>query len=410
MFGAKPATTLGGGTTSGGLFGNTQQQSTTGGGLFGGGASSTLGGSSTTGGGLFGAKPATTFGSGGATGGGLFGGATTLQQPQQVQQTLANINSQNPYGNNPLFQSITGGSTQAQQTNNVPQAKLIRAATPVKKSVTLGSTSQKITPLFKVSALPSKKPIETVQDEVFKKKTDSLFSSATDQAIISSKIFKPKESFKNLVLDKSNAPTGLLPNQPYSPSKPVTFVLDKSERPEIALSSTPEAVSREEKEIIKEQTPDGVKDVEEVVNKEGYWMSPSISELKKKSLVELKSIKGLKIGRKNYGELEFIEPVDLSSMVNFEDILGKLIIFCDHNCIIYPDDNKPKPGEGLNLPAKITLEGCYPTNRADKLPIVDPKSEAVKAHVEVLKTMEGMKFISYDPTNGNWTFEVKEVD
>ena len=153
LFGAKPGTTA---SLGGGLFGGQQQTSNVGGGLFGGGAAST--------GGLFGAKTNANATSNSTSTGGLFGGATTVQQqPQQAQQALASINSQNPYGNNPLFQSITGTSSQQQQqqqqqqqTNNLPQFSLVKSAAPIKKAVTLGSTSQKVTPLFKVSSLPTK--------------------------------------------------------------------------------------------------------------------------------------------------------------------------------------------------------------------------------------------------------------
>lgn len=251
------------------------------------------------------------------------------------------------------------------------------------------------------------------EDTVKNKKTDDLFSAATDQAIISSDIFRPKESFKSLVLDKSKASNALLTELSSGPTKQVTFVLDKSESKELS-ASTPEPLDKDEKSKLElqgeQQKQQQGQDQDSDVDSEGYWMSPSLQELKKKSLLELKSIPKFKIGRKHYGELEFLEPVDLTSIVNLDDIAGNLVTFSNKTCVVYPDDNKPKPGEGLNLPARITLEGCYPINKADKLPILDPKSEIVKRHIENLKTIPEMKFISYDPTNGHWTFEVQEMD
>ena len=84
------------------------------------------------------------------------------------------------------------------------------------------------------------------EDTVKNKKTDDLFSAATDQAIISSDIFRPKESFKSLVLDKSKASNALLTELSSGPTKQVTFVLDKSESKELS-ASTPEPLDKDEK-------------------------------------------------------------------------------------------------------------------------------------------------------------------
>lgn len=134
-----------------------------------------------------------------------------------------------------------------------------------------------------------------------------------------------------------------------------------------------------------------------------------MSELKKKSLSELRKIEHFKVGRKHYGEIEFLEPVDLSSFVNLDDIAGTLIVFASQSCVVYPDDNAPKPGEGLNLPAKISIIGSYPRNKATKMPIVDPQDEIVKRHIEQLKKLP-MAFVSYDPPTGTWVFTVTEMN
>ena len=456
LFGSKPG--VGGAT--GGLFGSGgQQQSTasgaTGGGLFGGGSSSTSGG-------LFGSKPAqngigTGTGTGGLFGGGnntnnnnnnnnnnsnnsntvgggfgnFAGGLSTsggflqqlqpqssqplfLQQSQQQQtQPLANINTQNPYGNNPLFQSITG-TLQEQGQGQRPQAVIVSSSlsssNPAKKTVTLGSASLRITPLFKVNVLSAKKPEEKAQDQLFKKKVDNLFSPITDLAIITSDVFKPNINFKKLVIEKSSGEDGkngqLLVSGTSSPTKQVTFGFESKKKP--ASSETLESQTKGDSgdKVGSGERENG----EEVFDADGYWMSPSLNELKKKSLLELKSVQDFKIGRKNYGTLKFIDPVDLTAMINLEDIPGNLVTFDTKSCVVYPDDDvKPRPGEGLNLPAEITLEGCFPLNSVDKLPILDPKSDVVKRHIENLKKLPEMEFISYDPETGDWKFRVKEM-
>lgn len=417
---------------SGGLFGNSNNQSTaSGGGLFGSSnnqANSTGGGlfggnnSNTSGGGLFGAKPAASAGTGGGlfgnnnqnntsllggnTGGsGLFGGSAPGQQ--QPQQSLVNINAQNPYGNNPLFQSITG--TQPQQQNGIaPVAIRLESPNNSKKPVTLGS-AHKVTRLFSASASPGlgKATIKTEEKPVVKDTTssssdaDTVFTKNTDAAIISSSLFKNQTNFRKLVLEKSKVPTVLTTEEKRQPPKQVAFKVD---------TIIPEPTS-ESKAISLTTSDIKVTDDTSEVDADGYWTSPSISKLKAMSLADKRAVSNFKIGRKYYGHVEFLKPVDLSSFPNLEDVLGNIIVFSQKNLIMYPDeDSTPQPGEGLNLPARITLEGCFPVDRATKLDITDPKHETVKKHIENLKSLPDMKFVSYDPTTGNWTFEITKCD
>lgn len=453
LFGSKPAagTTgpsgglFGGNNTtgaSGGLFGGQNNTSNnSGGGLFGNNTNNTAGsgfGSGSTGGGLFGNKaPASsgTQGTGGLFGGsgsntgtgGLFGSSQNNQQQQQSQNSLANIGAQNPYGNNPLFQSING--TQAGNlAQNVPLAVPTKGT---KKAVTLGS-AHKLPPLFRASAAVYKAEFShtpglrktlflTGVEKKPTNKEDEVFSDKTDAAIISSAIFSPKPSFRKLVVDKAKAgdAAGLVPSSEsqYKPPKQVSFVLNNGEGAEIEGQKENEApetahVAQLEAPAVKPTTPitsvsKTAPPVDAEVDDDGYWMSPPLSVLKKKSLSELRSVANFKVGRKYYGEIAFKEPVDLSSQVNLDDIGGSIVIFGTRTVLIYPDDEaKPKAGEGLNLPATITLEGCYPINKADKLAILDPASEVVKKHIAKLKALDGMEFIGYVPSTGSWTFGI----
>ncbi len=103
-------------------------------------------------------------------------------------------------------------------------------------------------------------------------------------------------------------------------------------------------------------------------------------------------------------------------MINFPILFDNLFISIlvkiqRHEVTVYPDDtHKPSVGEELNIPARITLLGVYPTDRTTREEIMD--SERIKAaHYndylrEVTKKFDG-EFINYDIIDGSWTFMVR---
>lgn len=187
-------------------------------------------------------------------------------------------------------------------------------------------------------------------------------------------------------------------------AKKVSFILDKrrpseADAVEKAVVTTPIAYDTAASD-----------DDARIYDEDGYWSSPSLRTLKQMNSSELRSVANFTVGRKHYGQITFKEPVDLTSFANLDDIAGNLITFMSKLCLVYPDETlKPKRGEGLNLPATITLEGCYPVNKKDKLPILDPKSEVVKQHIDKLKQIEGLEFRLYDPPTGTWVFDVESM-
>lgn len=419
LFGSKPAAPSGGGlfgnntqTGGGGLFGlNTNTNSNTSGGLFGGNSNNaTTGGtsgglfgnnlSSGTGGGLFGnntsASQTTSQGStlGGNTGfgGGLFGQSQqNQQQPQNnvMQNTGLNLLQQNPYGDNQLFRSITGQNQSNGVNTNIP------IATPVnnlaKKAVSMASV-HRVEPLFRgkraqVRPKPKADGVELALNSEVTKLTPA--STKLDNAILGTDIFAPKEDYKRLLIKEAQEPKALITNSPTAAApKQVTFNVERSEP---------------------EKEPLSVKHVPELeVDDDGYWTSPPLSELKKTPMAELRAVKDFTVGRKFYGKITFQKPVDLSSF-NLDDICGNIVVFGSKNVVVYPDDDQPKIGEGLNLPAEVTLEGCYPINKQTELAILDPRDEMVKTHIEKLKLIPGMKFKDYVASTGNWTFSFEHV-
>lgn len=166
-----------------------------------------------------------------------------------------------------------------------------------------------------------------------------------------------------------------------------------------------------------EETPEEAKhkvDTETLKNSASeneYWCSPSIEELSKLQLRQLSEISGFTIGRKGYGSISFELPVDLTAF--WSDLpghlFGNVVKFNKNKTVeVYPNDKVPL-GFGLNVPATITLEKCYPVSKRRKNAPEDPvaKDLELRVFVRKLKEMKDMEFVTYDPFSGAWTFKVK---
>lgn len=136
-----------------------------------------------------------------------------------------------------------------------------------------------------------------------------------------------------------------------------------------------------------------------------YWCSPPIEELSKLTSLELTRVDNFIAGRKGYGHLMFKFPVDLSEFEGkWDTLLGNTIIFDKRTLEVYPVEfTKPSEGNGLNVPAVITLEKVFPS----KYDPLNSNPQILEEHIHKLKTAHGMKFISFDPITGNYVFEVQ---
>jgi nuclear pore complex protein Nup98-Nup96 len=77
---------------------------------------------------------------------------------------------------------------------------------------------------------------------------------------------------------------------------------------------------------------------------------------------------------------------------------------------VYPDSEdgeKPPPGSGLNVRAKLSLDGCWAVDKATREPLKDPKHPAVVKHLKRLKNMKDTVFENFDMESGKWTFTVE---
>ncbi|CAF1295275.1 unnamed protein product, partial [Adineta ricciae] len=143
------------------------------------------------------------------------------------------------------------------------------------------------------------------------------------------------------------------------------------------------------------------------LTREDYYMKPSTAELKK--FFDDKGqcfVKQFTVGHEKYGSVTFYGQVNVAGLD-----LDQIIEIDRHELTVYPDDNnKPPVGVELNIPARITLLGVYPTDRTTREEILDV--ERIKAMNygeylrEVTKKFDG-EFINYEVTEGAWTFKVE---
>lgn len=165
-----------------------------------------------------------------------------------------------------------------------------------------------------------------------------------------------------------------------------------------------------------------------------YYTVPSLSELREWSHAELRSVESFVVGRKGFGSVEFVEPVDLTTVGELNNIPGGIVQLRKKECFVYPDEEdcfdpetgnerdgvqpgfdpksvpgggKASRGEGLNVPALVNLEGCWPLDRSNRQPIKDIEHPRVKQMVNKLRRRTDLEFKNYEPVSGTWTFKVE---
>ncbi|KAJ8101543.1 nuclear protein 96-domain-containing protein [Lipomyces tetrasporus] len=433
LFGAKPQTSL---------FGNNQSQNT-GTSLFGGNTATTGGFGTQTGASLFGSSTQPQTGS--LFGSSQMGGIGAQQAPLQ-----ASID-QNPFGSNPLFSYVNQPVT----SSPGPIATPISSSSAQKKKPAMLPT-YKLSPRPPSSPRPKSASTRSVSGgpsasaPALSSSRSLLFDGIADQAILSSEAFSPRNDIRKLVIDRKVTESDILsggadlskyhetPQKDQEkhvafsdtkqmkersatslPTSATTAILkgsisDSDVPPAEPLSTPKPAIISTEKP--KPNPPSTVQDAtvlgsasgsSPVVENDGYWSSPSASVLRKMSLKELESVANYKVGRKGYGEVSFNRPVDLSAFAHPEQIPGQLILFGPKTCTVYPDDSiKPEQGKGLNVPATITLEKCYPVAKDTKQPITEVDHPLVPVHIERLRKMKDTHFITYIAESGTWVFSI----
>ncbi|KAF8978977.1 hypothetical protein BGZ46_005960 [Entomortierella lignicola] len=422
--GATAAPAFGASNASTGLFGMNKPATT--GSLFAPAASTGFGTTSAFGAGGA-AQPTSMFGGAGTTGNafgtstlgsGFLGGSinTAAAQPAMVASVNGNI-----YGDNPLFQRDTttpaSKSQPAVLSRSEPAQKLpahipsIRF-NPRHTQIRLRPTS---TATFSSNVAGGDLPAG--------RKSLLLLEGITDDSSFSSDEYTPRRSVKKLQLKPRGQEVDQPTFQPHQVQRTgVTFNPSLESAAVDSLSRAHSSLERSTSTSSKPsdgQAQSGSNRHETLTaatlsadnNKlEGeYWMTPSLEELRKMSRTELQHVQDFKVGLPGYGSVSFLEPVDLSTVPSLSSICGHIVLFQPRICIVYPDEhNKPPRGQGMNVPALISLENCWPVDKSTREPVKFEKSSPQYAqHLKRLKRQPETTFIEFNTDDGTWTFRVE---
>ncbi|KAH7345325.1 nuclear protein 96-domain-containing protein [Rhizoctonia solani] len=425
----QPATSLFGkpAGTTGGLFGSNATSAPAPGGLFGSTAANTQ--QPTTGGGLFGQANKSIFGSTPAA-------TNTAQQTSifgqsiqpAAQPSLSASIDQNPFGTNPLFANLPPGPHVFSVSQNQAKKPLI--------SVSPRKNFYRPTPWF---CHPPSICVIDASVNPFTRSSSSLNASSLGQSpslsasLSDNKSLGGRSSVKKLVLDKDISASDLPSSGSLfgagvrsTPTKSkVVFHPDlvqravtgdnlfgsttsrlalTAPRASIDLGPSPSysanAPVRDES-TVRDDTP-----AAETADGD-YWMIPALSELQAMSHDQLVSVPNFTVGRHGYGKITFLDPVDLTTVYAISDIPEKTVLFEQGACTVYPDESqKAARGEGLNVPAEISLEKCWPRDKATRAPIKNSNDLVWQKQERKLRKMKDTEFISFEPEGGVWTFRV----
>ena len=157
-----------------------------------------------------------------------------------------------------------------------------------------------------------------------------------------------------------------------------------------------------------------------------YYTEPSLPALRSMRFDDLSHVEHFVVGRIGFGRLAFLKHVDLTTVPNLSFIAGGVVQLRTKECFVYPQEEDlesdvpldgllpnyvPVPkaplGTGLNVPARVSLEGCWPVDRATREPLRDESHPRVKQHINKLRNKKETDFVSYDALTGTWTFEVQ---
>ena len=231
-----------------------------------------------------------------------------------------------------------------------------------------------------------------------------------------------RDSVKKLVMDKKVDLVGWVPKSSDVTFNPALSVAAREKEalngPLGAIRNTPttptinlpsRTQARTPNRFTAQSTMDATDDQSSEPKEGEYWSEPPMATLSSWGHNELIAIGELVVGRVGYGKITFLDPVDLTGSGSVKQLFGDLVRFEDKECSVYPDlDNldKPPPGSGLNVRARVELDGCWPVDKATREPIKDESHPQMVKQLKRLKGMKDTKFESFDMNDGKWTFTV----
>jgi nuclear pore complex protein Nup98-Nup96 len=254
--------------------------------------------------------------------------------------------------------------------------------------------------------------------------SEAFFSGSTSTAPSFGTGAPARESVKKLVIDRHVEPADIFrtlgarpaPGSLKAGAKP-TFsaalgiaAREKEAAAALALPAPPPPAAPSTTADVAAPVADKATPAPGEPREDEYYVRPGLDGLKKLGYDQLSAFPNLIIGRAGHGELRFLEPVNLTEVPRLTDLLGTVVQFGSKDCSIYPEmaeSDKPPPGHGLNVPARIRIYGAWPLDRATKEPVRDVDSPLVAKHERRLRKIEGTKFESYDRKTGDWVFTVE---
>ncbi|RUP44784.1 nucleoporin autopeptidase-domain-containing protein [Jimgerdemannia flammicorona] len=365
---------------------------------------------------------------------------TLLSSTSQTQQaSIAASIDKNPYGNNPLFDGASTGAT-----TTPPSATIVASA---------GKKKPAMTPHFKIAARSTAKvrlrgfgtsssPLNGSATSNGLGRSLHFFDGVNDDSVLSPDTLVPRQSVKKLVIDRCINEEEILTSVDASNISDSPFVVSNGKGKAPASSTRPRVTFNPNLEVAAAETfylstpsssvtygstnvtpikrldltatsPDisasTPSPVNGILSAEGeYWTSPTLESLRRLSPEELAQVKDFRVGLTGYGQISFVAPVDLTGVASLRAVAGNIVIFERRACTVYPDEaTKPPRGQGLNVPAVISLDQCWPIDKATRQPILDQDHPRYQQHVAKLRKIPETEFIDFRAEKGTWVFKVQ---
>jgi nuclear pore complex protein Nup98-Nup96 len=130
-------------------------------------------------------------------------------------------------------------------------------------------------------------------------------------------------------------------------------------------------------------------------------VEPDLSRLNE---AQLANVEELTVRRAGVGQLTFhgvtdCRGLDLNDIVRLE--VGEVLVYPDASQAV-----KPRPGDGLNKSATVTMFQCWPPNGGSQMQD-DRARRRYREKIQQMTERKNAEFIDYDPEQGIWTFRVQ---
>ncbi|KXS19623.1 hypothetical protein M427DRAFT_53029 [Gonapodya prolifera JEL478] len=359
-------------------------------------------------------------------GGGLFGasGPIGLMGMPQWGGLQAEVDK-NPYGTVPIIPSLTGPTTASQTPTFTPLAASKKRPAPVPQFRTTPRAATKLA----FRNIPSIPPSER----------GSAWGGSTSAAdLLAPELFIPKKSWKKLdwedveeaekftrTTDTSEggfggarSGTSTISSQLVIPAAP-----DERNKGKEPLNG---AGGRSESDSLPAKQPEPVRPPSTTTNNSSspigsprkarpdlsdYSTRPPMDTLVRLSDDDLTRVENFEVAAKGFGRVRWLKPVDLLKAVKgnrrrIRDIPGAVVVFTPKELAVYPNEEDADPhGEGLNVEAEISLDGCWPRDPVSRKDVMED-CPLMEEFVRKLKSKRETRFVSYSLATGTWTFRV----